>query len=323
MKNILIIQTAFIGDVILATPVISSLRKQFPEAHISMLVRKGNESLVTSNPELFEVLIWDKNTGKYGNLRKLVFKIRKRKFDAVINLQRFGASGLLTWLSGAAQKIGFDKNPFSFCYTTKKSHQIGNGTHEIERNLSLVEPSPVIQRPIIFITQEDRSKAAAYIQTDYVCIAPASVWFTKQYPVSGWVDLCNRLKPETKIYLLGGAEDALICNQIISQSVHSNIVSLCGKLNLMQSAALMEKASMNYVNDSAPLHLASAVNAPVKAVFCSTVPSFGFGPVSEHAQIIEIQEELPCRPCGLHGKKTCPEGHFNCARLIKTEQFLQ
>jgi len=76
---------------------------------------------------------------------------------------------------------------------------------------------------------------------------------------------------------------------------------------------------MNYVNDSAPMHLASAVNAPVTAVFCSTVPAFGFGPLSDKSFIAEKKEKLYCRPCTLHGKKSCPEQHFKCAEDIQVE----
>jgi heptosyltransferase-2 len=94
-----------------------------------------------------------------------------------------------------------------------------------------------------------------------------------------------------------------------------DVRNLAGTLSFLQSAALMEKAAMNYVNDSAPLHLASAMNAPVTAVFCSTVPAFGFGPLSDKSHIVEC-ENLYCRPCGLHGKPSCPEGHFRCAMDI-------
>jgi lipopolysaccharide heptosyltransferase II len=323
VKNILIIQTAFIGDVILATPLLSRLKDQHPQAKISMLVRRGNESLVQFHPNLHEVLIWDKRKSKYANVMRLISKIRKKNFDTVINLQRFGASGLMTWLSGASNKIGFDKNPFAFCYTTKKPHNIGDGTHEIERNLSLIEDEPQLVRPEIHVPEIDRKKAEQFVVPNYVCIAPASVWFTKQYPVDGWIKLCDNLAEETSIYLLGGPGDEVVCNKIISKSAHPKIQSLCGALTLLQSAALMAKARMNYVNDSAPLHLASAMNAPVRAVFCSTIPDFGFGPVSKNARIVQIQEDLPCRPCGLHGKKACPEGHFKCATMIKTEQFLR
>jgi heptosyltransferase-2 len=90
---------------------------------------------------------------------------------------------------------------------------------------------------------------------------------------------------------------------------------LSGKLSLLKSAALMQGAEHNYVNDSGPLHIASAMNASVTAFFCSTVPDFGFGPLSENSTIKQV-EGLDCRPCGLHGHKECPKGHFNCGNKM-------
>lgn len=98
-------------------------------------------------------------------------------------------------------------------------------------------------------------------------------------------------------------------------------MNLCGQLSFLQSAALMEGALMNYVNDSAPMHMCSAVNAPVCAVYCSTVPGFGYGPLSDRSFVIQSQEALPCRPCGIHGHKACPEGHFRCATGIDVNRM--
>ena len=98
---------------------------------------------------------------------------------------------------------------------------------------------------------------------------------------------------------------------------------LAGKLSFLQSAALMKQAKMNYVNDSAPLHFTSAVNAPVTAIFCSTIPAFGYTPLSDRSFIVETKEHLICRPCGLHGRKACPLGHFKCAYGIETAQVLE
>jgi heptosyltransferase-2 len=97
---------------------------------------------------------------------------------------------------------------------------------------------------------------------------------------------------------------------------------IAGQLSLLQSAALMSRAKRNFVNDSGPLHLCSAMNAPVTAVFCSTLPSFGFGPLSVDSSIVETKEKLSCRPCGLHGKKVCPEGHFKCGNGIDANELL-
>ena len=108
----------------------------------------------------------------------------------------------------------------------------------------------------------------------------------------------------------------------MQKTLHAHVQNLCGKLSYLQSAALMARADMNYANDSAPLHFASAMDAPVTAVYCSTVPAFGFGPLRPNARVVEIKERLYCRPCGLHGHKACPEGHFRCALEITNEQLL-
>ena len=119
------------------------------------------------------------------------------------------------------------------------------------------------------------------------------------------------------IYLLGGPDDIEQCEEIKQSAKNRTVVNLCDKLSFLESAALMQTAKMNHVNDSAPLHIASAMNAPVTAYFCSTVPAFGFGPLGKNARIVEVKEKLSCRPCGLHGKKECPEGHFNCGFKIE------
>jgi len=134
VNRILIIQTAFLGDVILATPVVSELKRIFPEASIDFLVKKGNETLLQNNPNINEVFVFDKKQGKYASIFRLSKQFRKNKYDLVINLHRFGSSGLITALSGGRKKYGFRKNHFSFTYSKKFEHEIGNGKHEDERN---------------------------------------------------------------------------------------------------------------------------------------------------------------------------------------------
>ncbi len=320
----LIIQTAFIGDVVLATPLIEKLHLHYPDATIDFLLRKGNESLFSGHPFLNKVLIWDKKTNKNSNLRKIIGEVRHAKYDMVINLQRFASSGLIIFLSGAKDKIGFDKNPFSFCYTKKIKHIIGNGKHEVERNLELIESftDAEMAKPRLYPTVADFERVKEYKTARYICIAPSSVWFTKQFPAHKWVEFLNTISGYT-IYLLGAPSDVNLGNQIINASTNKNTINLAGKLSFLQSAALMKDATINYSNDSAPLHIASSVNANVTAVFCSTVPAFGFGPLSDKSFIVEIKEKLDCRPCGLHGYKACPLKHFKCAEMIQVGQLLE
>ena len=146
-------------------------------------------------------------------------------------------------------------------------------------------------------------------------MAPASKWFTKQWPVEKWIQLVDALADRYDICLLGGKEDIALCEDIIQKTSAKRVENLAGQLSFLASAALMARAKMNIVNDSAPLHMASAMNAPVIALFCSTISNFGFGPLSETSWILESTHELACRPCGLHGKKACPLGHFRCAEI--------
>ena len=324
MKNILVIQTAFIGDVILATALLEKLHQKFPESNLFLVVRKGNETLFHNHPFIKETWVWDKQKGKYRSFISLLKKIRAVQFDLVVNAHRYASSGILTALSKAKIKTGFINNPFSFLFDLKKEHQIGNGIHEVSRNHSLISAitDEVPAKPRLYPSNNDYEFISP-LQQDmpYYCIAPASVWFTKQWPEQRWIELCNSLA-SFRVYILGAKGDAALCERILSNSDSSNVISLAGKLTLLQSAAVMENARMNFVNDSGPLHLASAMNAPVTAIFCSTVKDFGFYPLSEISCVAEISEKLPCRPCGLHGYKKCPEGHFKCGYDISAEQVL-
>ncbi|GAC1592452.1 MAG: hypothetical protein NVS3B25_13020 [Hymenobacter sp.] len=221
--------------------------------------------------------------------------------------------------------MGFAKNPLSRFFTHRVPHAIGDGTHEVARNLVLLvdaEPAPLVP-PRLYPSALDEATAAAYAAPGpYVCLAPTSVWFTKQYPEAKWQELLAALPAGLRVYLLGGPPDVRACERLAAASGRGNVTSLAGKIGLLASAALMRGAMMNYVNDSAPLHLCSAVGAPVTAVFCSTVPAFGFGPLSPVSFVVETPEPLACRPCGLHGHGACPLGHFRCAYGIEVGQLL-
>ena len=326
MQRILVIQTAFIGDVVLATGLLEKLHQYFPEAAIDIAVRKGNEGLFPDHPFLQTIHIWDKRKNKYRNLFRLLFAIRKKKYDVVVNIQRYLATGFLTAFSGAQKTIGFNKNPLFFLFTQVIPHEFsgeGDAVHEIQRNHALIRSitDDEAARPKLYPSAADAATVLPYQQTPHICIAPASVWFTKQYPAEKWVALIDQLPSQYNIFLLGAPGDQSLCHSIQNQCKRS-VVNLAGTLSFLSSASLMKNAVMNYVNDSAPMHFASAVNAPVTAVYCSTVPSFGYGPLSERSFIVESPVALSCRPCGLHGHAACPKDHFNCAMQISTNQLL-
>jgi len=329
----LIIQTAFIGDVILATALVEELHARYPGATVDFLLRKGNESLLHDHPIIHKVLVWDKKKGilaKYGDLWRLLQQIRRADYDVVLNLQRFGATGALTAFSGAPIRAGFDKNPFARYFSHRVSHQIRPDLHEVDRNAAVLadiglDPARPQDRfrPRLYPSAAAYDRIRPYQVRPYICVAPTSVWFTKQYPVGRWVQFLQSLPGQYQVYLLGAPADAPVCNRLIQETgLGEGIHNLCGNLSLLESAALMQGAVMNYVNDSAPLHLCSAMNARTAAVFCSTVPEFGFGPLADNAHVIQLDEPLECRPCGLHGRKRCPLGHFYCAHGIPTDHLL-
>lgn len=327
MKKFLVIQTAFIGDVVLATALAEKLQLHFPGARIDFLLRKGNESLLANNPFIRKVLVWNKKENKTRNLFKLLSQVRKNKYDVVINLQRYFSTGMLTAFSAAKEKRGFDKNPLAFLYTKKVSHtfDLQHPRHEVERNNDLIKDltDDKVNRPKLYPSHSDVLAVSVYKTFPFITLTPSSVWFTKKYPVEKWIDLIDHLDPAYKIYLLGGKDNEAECAAIVQAAKNKHTEVLAGKLSFLQSAALMQSALMNYTNDSAPLHFASAVNAPVTAIFCSTVPAFGYTPLSDRSFIVETQLHLKCRPCGLHGYKTCPLGHFKCAHSITTHQLLE
>lgn len=323
-KKILIIQTAFIGDVVLATSLVENLSNSYPNTDIHFLLRKGNEELLSNNPGISKVHIWNKKAGKYKEMIRMIKIIRSENYYLVINVQRFLSTGIITALSGAKIKVGFRKNPLSFLFDKRVQHEIGNGSHEIERNHKLISEYTDLEtaRPKLYINETTKKRVTGYQETPYVCVAPSSVWFTKQFPESRWIELVDQLENDYKIYLIGGPVDFEMCERILTGTKRKNIMNLAGKLSFLESASLMQEAIMNYVNDSAPLHFASAVNARVRAIFCSTVPEFGFGPLSDDSKVVQVSTTLDCRPCGIHGKRQCPEGHFKCAYEIEINSML-
>ena len=385
MKQFLIIQTAFLGDAVLATSILEKLHAHYPDAAIDLVVRKGNDGLFTGHPFLRTLHVWDKRQGKTRALFKLIGTLRKQRYDHVINAQRFFSTGLMTVLSGGKETIGYDKNPLSFLFSRKVKHQIPDPAelrkhpvksdaviiHEVDRLNDLIAHLTDGSRPLpkLYPSVADRSIVEQAIRPQhsptgsssfktpagslaedpaaeillpqgpetetlrevehqgplretlmgpYITIAPASVWFTKQWTAEKWIELIKVLPADRSIFLIGAPGDIPLCERITKEAGRGEV--LAGKLSLLGTAALMEGAAMNYVNDSAPLHIASAMNAPVTAIFCSTVPAFGFGPLNANGRIVERLEPLYCRPCGLHGYKACPEGHFKCAWEIKIDQ---
>jgi len=317
LKKILVIQTAFLGDCVLATAILESLHNAYPEAALHFLINAQHKGLFVEHPFLAKLWLWD-ITKKYKSLFQLIKDVRAEGFDAVINLQRYAATGLITLFSGAKFTAGFDKNPMSQYFTWAAPHAFKANWHETDRNFELIKPlgcQPA--KPSLYPTASDTEAISHLIKPTFITIAPYSVWATKTWPEEKWLELIERFAVSTTVYLLGGNSEKDRCEILKEKSQnHRQIVNLAGKLPLLQSAALMKGAAMNYCNDSGPVHLASAMNAPVTLVYCSTTPLLGFGPVSDVSFVVQSNLDLLCRPCGITGKSECPLGHFLCANSI-------
>lgn len=321
-RKVLFIQTAFIGDAILASALWETWHAAFPLDEVHICVRKGNEGMFEDHPFLAGVHVWDKKGGlltRYPSLNRLARTLRRERFDAVFTPHRHASSGWLTWRTGAPIRVGFHVHPLRWLFTHTVPHGFEEGLHEIERNHRLVQgwtDDQLPQLPRLYPADDVASSG------DFAVLAPASQWATKQWPVGRWIELCDALRDEVlELRLLGGPGDLTLLEHIAKGTSHPRTV-VQANLSLLESAATMAQALWVLTNDSGPLHLASAVNAPTVAVYCSTVPSFGFGPLSTRSRVVESTESLPCRPCGLHGKTSCPLGHFTCGSSITVDHVL-
>ena len=309
MQRALFIQTAFIGDAILGAAAVEALHAQ--DFKVDVLVRKGNELFYQDHPKVGRVWVWDKKD-KWRSWWMLLKQVRKERYDVLFLAQRFFTMGLFALLSNAVKKVGYAQGWWSFFFDVRITHQWGTGVHEVQRLMDLVGSDQ------FFMPQLNvNSHAVDLPQEKYITISPSSVWKTKQAPVAVWQQVLNR-NADKKVLVLGGPGDVPALHELMKELRlnHSNWEIVAGRYSLMQSGYLMKNAVMNYVNDSGPLHLCSATQAPVTAFFCSTIPAFGFGPLSPDSVVLQTLEPLECRPCGMHGHAQCPKGHFKCGQIL-------
>ena len=333
VSRILVIQTAFIGDVVLTLPIFQVLRREFPLATIDAVVIPRAADVLTGHPAISHVIIYDKRGRDRGIARFLhiVADIRRGGYDVAVVPHRSIRSVLLAWLGGIPRRIGFDRSSGRLLWTdTVRYRKEG---HEIDRNLSLLEPllgHPVARElPNLEPLHEDDAVvddllASSGVRSEHlIAIAPGTAWKTKQWPPERYADLCRVLVREAHgIVLIGGAEDDALCRRILGHAGSGSSVNTAGRLTLRQSAALLKRCRLLVCNDSAPMHLAEAVGTPVVAIFGATVPAFGFGPAGPCDVVLETMG-LPCRPCSIHGGPECPIGTFDCMVRIEPPAVLE
>lgn len=316
---------------ILTLPLLQVLKKKYPDAGIDFLCIPQTSDLLKHNPYVGETIIYDKRKSGNKEFFRIIKNLKKKKYDLIISPHRSVRSALISKFSLPQKSISFDTAGMSFMYDEKVEY-IGK-LHEIQRNLKLLEPLGIkedkIIKPEIFSDTEEKNKVDEYLISNgitprkkFICIAPGSVWFTKRFPEDKFVKVCDLLKSiDVKIVLTGGEQDREFTESILNKSVNENIINSAGKFSITGSAEIIKQAALLLTNDSAPLHIANAVDTDVIAIFGATVPSFGFYPYGENDVIIETNG-LKCRPCSIHGGNKCPINTFVCMMNINEERIV-
>jgi len=329
MTKILVVQTAFIGDLILTMPLIQVLKKKFNDSLIDLLCIPETRGIVENNPLINNIIVYNKRADRsLRGLIKIIKIIRINNYDCIISPHRSFRSSFISYFSGCKETTGFDISSLSFLYKNKVTYI--KRIHEIVRNLRLLEPLDIFQneivKPDIFIPDKTKLKIKRILEKNeigskFVVSAPGSVWFTKRFPAGKITEVFNLLSEnDIKIFLIGSAEDKFFVDEIISKSGNKNLFNLCGDLSLLESAELIRLSALLITNDSAPLHIANAVDTKVIAIFGATVPSFGFFPYGKNDVLFETNG-LKCRPCSVHGGNKCPIKSFDCMQNIPEEDI--
>jgi len=268
--------------------------------------RRIAASLIETHPAVRKVIPYDKRGSDHGwaGLRNLARRLQTERYERVYLPHRSLRTATLGVLAGIPTRIGFS-GAWSFLYTeARPKPALG---HESDRLLALADKPPGVYPPQLRPTPADEQAAATLIDGAFVALAPGSIWGSKRWPYYG--ELARQLADHTPLVVVGGQDDVGLGEEIRRAAEggegRRRVVNACGKLTLRQSAALIGKALLLVTNDSAPLHLATAMGTPIVALFGPTVTEFGFGPLRPGDVAIGI-DELPCRPCSSHGPPQCP-----------------
>lgn len=319
----LVIQTSFIGDTVLTTPLLVQLANRGP---VDVVTTPLSATLLAGHPAVREVIEYDKrgaDAGVRGFLR-MARRIRAGRYEVAFLAQGSMRSAALAFVARIPQRIGFSTSGGSWLYTRRVPYR--DDLHHAARLLQLArpngrEPSADELRPTLAPGPAERTMVDQLLREHgvapgdaLVALAPGSVWATKRWPY--YAQLAGTLSGMAHVVIVGGPEDAPLAAEI--RETVSSAIDATGRLSLLASAELLRRCAILVTNDSAPEHLASAVDTPTVALFGPTVPDFGFGPLASRATVLGL-DDLPCRPCDRHGPARCPLGHHRCMRDLAPE----
>lgn len=323
MTASVVIQTSFLGDTILTTPLLAQLAHRGP---VDVVTTPAAASVLKGHPAVRQVIVYDKRGAHAGLIGFLTMRSRLKQggYDAAYLAQGSLRSALLVWAARIKERIGFATSSGSRFYTTRVAYR--DDLHHAARLLLLSRPNgrePTLEemRPSLAPSDAERKLVDELLRSSgvdtgerLIALAPGSVWATKRWPY--YVELAQALADSGRIVIVGGPGDRALAKEIVAAV--PNAVDATDQLPLLASADLIGRCAVIVTNDSAPLHLASAMGTPTVAIFGPTVPEFGFGPLAP-AKVVLGHESLACRPCDRHGPRRCPLKHFRCMRELSVD----
>lgn len=323
MRRILVIQTAFAGDLILATPLMTEARRLLDPCEVDVLCIPSTAPLLAGHPDVASIIPYDKRGGE--SVISMHRALRRGRYDVVLSPHRSLRSALLSRATRAPVRVTFDRSAASRLSSVRVPYR--GSAHEVERNLDLLAAiadgvdyacAPRLAPPETDRRTARNIAARMFGSAPFICMAPGSVWATKRWIPEGFAKVARILADDIGVLLVGGPDDRALCEGIQAAAGVPGVVSVAGTLTLLESAALIGLASLVISNDSAPVHLASAMGTPVVEIFGATSPSFGFTPFGVPHAIVQM-DGLSCRPCAIHGGDACPIRTFACMRTLAPE----
>lgn len=335
-KRILIIKLSSIGDVVMTTPVAKALRNALPNVYIAWVVEDKARDVLTGNPYLDEVIVWNRRAftgsawtklvGILADLLKLGPELRARKFDIAIDLQGLLRSALVAWVSGAPWRLGYDnaREGGAMFYNLRATGQ--RRVRGPQQYLNMLEALNIFSQDLdMYMPIQDDDRAfAQHLVADAVghatdrriaALCPATTWPQKHWTVEGWARLADALISDHNVLpvFLGSAADVGLVNEI-SSLMQFQAVSAVGKTTLKQAAAIIEQCQLTIAVDTGLMHIAMALNRPTVGIFGPT----RWQHLAEKDNFTVVAKGLACMPCMRH--PTCKR--FDCMRAITAEDVL-
>ncbi len=326
----------FIGDVVLTTPIIHSVRAAFPKAYIAYLGEREAVSLLEQNPNLNEIIPFDFSRPTIVEQPRVALQLRRRHFDLAIDLFGNPRSALLTYLSGAATRVGPERKGRGSLYTLQVRDDGKPKTAIAFHNqfLRAVGIEPTSSRTEIVLTQDEKREAKIYLQwLDYentpidlsrpiIGIHPGATWPAKHWLPERFAELADLItaKLGAQIILMAGPDDADTVQTVIKHSF-SNVKVLAG-LPLRQLAAIISQCSLFIANDAGPMHIAVAVGTPTIGLFGPGEENIWF-PYSEADGHLALRKDVPCHPCHLDVCNREGDGYMECMKLLSVSEVFE